>query len=49
MNQKYIEQLRSWISAIVASERTDKPTEADIITAFTDLIEFLEQEVMSDD
>jgi hypothetical protein len=40
--QQQIEQLQAWVSALVAEERTEKPTTADIITAFTDLIEYIE-------
>jgi hypothetical protein len=41
-NAMYIAELRKQISAIVAGERTDKPTDADIIAAFSLLIEYLE-------
>lgn len=41
-NAKYIEELRKQISAIVAGERTERPTDADVIAAFSLLIEYLE-------
>jgi hypothetical protein len=49
MSQEYVRQLRKWIYAIVEDNPAGKPTEVDIVTAFSDLMDFLEQDQEDND
>lgn len=44
--EKHIEKLDDFVIAIVDSERTDRPTEADTVFYFRMLIEYMEDEIM---